>query len=102
MAMSLSIQLRALAHPSRLALLGWLKDPTAHFPPQVDGDLIKDGVCAIFIAKKWDVAQPTASRHLKLLVDADLVIATRKKGWIFYRRNEAAYKTLKSQLEINV
>ncbi len=102
MANSLHEQLKALAHPARLALLGWLKDPTAHFPAQVDGDLITDGVCAVFIARKWGVTQPTASRHLKLLVDADLIIATRKKGWIFYRRNEMAYATLKSNLEINL
>jgi len=99
MAKSLHAQLKALAHPARLALLGWLKDPTAHFPPQVDGDLVTDGVCAVFIARKWGIAQPTASRHLKLLVDANLIIATRKKGWIFYRRNEKAYATLRSNLE---
>jgi DNA-binding transcriptional ArsR family regulator len=102
MANSLYKQLKALSHPSRLALLGWLKSPTDHFPPQVDGDLVEDGVCAVFIAQKWGVSQPTASRHLHLLADADLIVPTRKKGWIFYRRNEAAYETLKSELEINL
>ena len=34
---------KALANENRLAILEWLKDPTAHFRPQVDGDLIEDG-----------------------------------------------------------
>ena len=36
------------------------------------------------------IAAATASRHLTLLTDADLLVATRKKGWTFYRRDEAA------------
>ena len=39
--------LRALANVRRLRILEWLKDPRAHFPPQVDGDLVKDGVCGL-------------------------------------------------------
>ena len=30
--------LKALASDKRLAVLGWLRDPTAHFPPQRDGE----------------------------------------------------------------
>ena len=44
--------LRALANARRLQILGWLKDPRAHFPPQVDGDLVADGVCAVYLADK--------------------------------------------------
>jgi ArsR family transcriptional regulator len=36
---------RALASDRRLLILEWLKRPKTHFPPQVDGDLVKDGVC---------------------------------------------------------
>ncbi len=89
MARILTKQLKAISHESRLALLQWLKDPVANFPPQRDGDLIKDGVCSVFIARKWGVAPPTATRHLSMLRDAKFLIATRKKGWTFYRRNEA-------------
>ena len=38
--------LKVLASETRLTILEWLKDPVEHFPPQVDGDLIRDGVCA--------------------------------------------------------
>ena len=44
--------LRALSNPKRLAIVHWLADPTKHFPPQRDGDLIADGVCVGFITKK--------------------------------------------------
>src|SRR5262249_51094351 len=37
--------LKALANVKRLEILNWLRDPRAHFPPQVDGDLVTDGVC---------------------------------------------------------
>ena len=41
---------KALANERRLQILTWLKQPRAHFPPQVDGDLVRDGVCGLFIA----------------------------------------------------
>ena len=90
--------LKALANPLRLAALDYLKDPVAHFPPQVDGDPIEDGICADFLREKLGVAPATASRHLTLLVDCGLVIATRKKGWTFYRRNEPAIASFTAQL----
>lgn len=82
--------LKALASPVRLAVLDYLKDPVGNFPPQVDGDPLVDGICADFLRDKLGIAAATASRHLSLLVDCGLLIATRKKGWTFYRRDEAA------------
>jgi DNA-binding transcriptional ArsR family regulator len=82
--------LKALASGPRLLVLEWLKDPVAYFPAQVDGDLVEDGVCADFIRAKLGVAAATASRHLTLLSEAGLLIATRKRGWTFYRRDEHA------------
>ena len=99
MANPLTEALGALAHPGRMELLNWLREPKKHFPPQRDGDLERDGACAVLIAKKWGVAQPTASRHLKLMVDAELLIPTRKKGWTFYRRNEAGIAKLQAALD---
>jgi len=87
--------LRALANDRRLQILDWLKDPRAHFPPQVDGDLVKDGVCGVFIADKLGVSQPTASEHLKVLVQAGLLKAKRIKQWTFYKRDEPAIRAVK-------
>jgi DNA-binding transcriptional ArsR family regulator len=80
--------IKALANDSRLAIMRWLKEPRAHFPPQVDGDLIDDGVCGLFIAQKLGVGQPTASEHLRILVQAGLIRAKRIKQWTFYKRDE--------------
>ena len=88
--MELADLLRALANERRLQILDWLKDPTAHFPPQVDGDLVEDGVCGVFIADKLGVSAPTLSEHMRLLVQARLVVPKRIKQWTFYRRDEAA------------
>ena len=70
---SIEAALRALANDKRLRILEWLKDPRAHFRPQVDGDLVEDGVCGVLIAEKLGVSQPTASEHLRILADAGLV-----------------------------
>jgi DNA-binding transcriptional ArsR family regulator len=90
--------IEALANERRLQVLEWLKDPVAHFPPQVDGDLVKDGVCVVRIAEKLGVSQPTATQHLKILSRAGLVSAKRIKQWTFYKRNEAAIKQIKRMI----
>jgi ArsR family transcriptional regulator len=79
---------KALASDRRLQILSWLKEPRAHFPPQVDGDLVRDGVCGVLIAQKLGISQPTASEHLKVLSRAGLIRAKRIKQWTFYKRDE--------------
>ncbi len=87
--------IRALASERRLQILEWLKDPEAHFPPQVDGDLVKDGVCGVLIAERLGVTQPTVSEHLKILTHAGLLRSKRIKQWTFYKRDEASIKEIK-------
>jgi DNA-binding transcriptional ArsR family regulator len=96
--MSISPTIRALASERRLLILEWLKDPRAHFPPQVDGDLVKDGVCGVLIAEKLGVSQPTASEHLKVLSQAGLLRAKRIKQWTFYRRDETNIRAIKKAI----
>lgn len=102
MAKSLEPVLKALANDKRLQVLDWLKDPKRHFPPQVDGDLERDGVCAVFLTEKLGVSQPTAAQHLKALVQAELLTATRIKQWTFYRRNEKRIEAIKAQIREHV
>lgn len=90
--------LKALASERRLQILDWLKDVEANFPPQEHGDPVADGACNLFIVEKLGVSQPTGSRHLKVLVDAGLVIPTRRKGWTYYRRDEAALTAIASRM----
>lgn len=70
----------------------------AHFPPQLDGDLVNDGDCGMFIAEKLGISQPTLSEHMKLLTQAGLVRATRIKQWTFYRRDEDRIRAVTAML----
>ena len=100
--MTLTSSFRALSNPSRLQILAWLRHPKKNFPPQIDGDLIKDGVCGLLIAKKLRVSQPTASEHLKVLLQAGLIRAKRIKQWTFYKRNEPQIRALKKEIATQV
>jgi DNA-binding transcriptional ArsR family regulator len=94
----LEVALKALASDKRLKILDWLKDVQANFPPQEHGDPVTEGACNLFIVEKLGVSQPTGSRHLKVLVDAGLVVATRRKGWTYYRRNEDAIASVAERI----
>jgi DNA-binding transcriptional ArsR family regulator len=96
--MSIEQSLRALANDRRLQILEWLRNPRAHFPAQVDGELVKDGVCGLNIAKKLGVSQPTASEHLRILVQAGFLEGRRIKQWTFYRRDEATIRKIKKTM----
>jgi DNA-binding transcriptional ArsR family regulator len=100
--MTIEKAMRALANERRLRILEWLKDPIAHFPAQVDGDLVKDGVCGVLIAAKLKVSQPTVSEHLKILSQAGLVSAKRIRQWTFYRRDEKNIRALKKVFLQNI
>ncbi len=93
--MKFAIALRALANERRLQILEWLRDPRRHFPEQVDGDLVKDGVCGLLIAEKLGVSAPTVSEHMRVLTSAKLVRARRIKQWTLYKRDETAIAALK-------
>jgi ArsR family transcriptional regulator len=90
--------IKALANGRRLAILEWLKDPRAHFPPQIDGDLVEDGVCALLLAEKLGITQATLSEHMRILSQAGFVRAKRIKQWTFYKRDEARIAKLKAAM----
>ena len=96
--MPIYLAFKALANDRRLQILEWLKDPESHFRPQVDGDLVKDGVCGVLIAEKLGVSQPTVSEHLKVLTQAGLLRSKRIKQWTFYRRDEPSIRSIKSAI----
>lgn len=93
--MTLATTLRALSSARRVQILEWLKDPRAHFPPQVDGDLVADGVCGLLLARKLRISQPTLSEHMRVLTHAGLVRSKRIKQWTFYKRDERRIGELK-------
>lgn len=93
--MTIPDALRALANARRLQVLDWLKDPRSHFPPQVYGDLLKDGVCGLLLAEKLGISQPTLSEHMRVLAQAGLVQGKRIRQWTFYKRDEKRIRELK-------
>jgi DNA-binding transcriptional ArsR family regulator len=96
--MNNKLVLRAIANERRIQILDWLRSPREHFPPQLDGDLIRDGVCGVRIAEKLRISHPTLSEHMKVLSQAGLVRAKRIKQWTFYRRNEVSIKAVKDRI----
>jgi DNA-binding transcriptional ArsR family regulator len=82
-----------------LQILDWLRDPRAHFSPQVDGDLVEDGVCGALIAEKLGVNAATLSEHMRILVDAGLVRPKRIKQWTMYRRDEEKIAAAKRAIQ---
>jgi len=94
--------IQALGNARRLQILGWLKDPQRHFPPQRDGDLIKDGVCGLLIARKLKVSHPAVTEHLKILSQAGFLKSKRIKKWTFYKRDEKAIERIKRAISQNV
>lgn len=93
---------KALANDRRLQILAWLKEPRRHFRPQVDGDLVEDGVCGLLLAEKLKISQATLSEHMRVLVQAGLVRPKRIKQWTFYRRNDEAIRAVKSMIRDSV
>lgn len=76
---------RALGNAHRLTILEWLADPRSHFPEQIDGDLVTDGVCVGFITDKIGLSQPTVTNHLQCLAKVGIVSSKRIKNWAFYK-----------------
>ncbi len=77
--------LKALAHPMRMEILTWLKEPQAHFSSQEHP--LDMGVCAGQF-ERCGLSQSTVSSHLAVLQRAGLVTTRRVGQWVFYRRNE--------------
>lgn len=96
--MNEKLVLRAIANERRLQILEWLRSPEDHFPAQVDGDLVKDGVCGVRIAEKLGISHPTLSEHMKILSQAGLVRGKRIKQWTFYRRDDAKIKAARDRI----
>jgi DNA-binding transcriptional ArsR family regulator len=92
------LAIQAISNERRLQILEWLKKPRTNFRPQLDGDLVKDGVCAVLIAEKLGISRPTLSEHMRVLRQAKLVQAKRIKQWTFYKRNEARIKQIKRSI----
>jgi DNA-binding transcriptional ArsR family regulator len=91
---------KALGHPTRLAILEWLKDPES-FPPQ-DRPAGEVGVCLKHIQARAEVSQSTASQFMATLERAGLVTCTRIGQWSHYQRNEPAIEALGARITLDL
>ena len=89
-----SKQLKALANTKRLKIVEWILDPLNHFEPQIDGDLVDDGVCIGRIVDKIELSQPTVTSHMKMLENAGLVNSKKIKNWVFYKPDREKIRCL--------
>jgi len=93
--MNLLEVIKSLSNETRLNILTWLKDPFEHFPAEELGAETGElGVCVSDIAKKAGMSIPTVSDYLKTMSIANIVIATRKGQWTYYKRNEKTIQDL--------
>jgi ArsR family transcriptional regulator len=75
----LSLKLRALSDPVRRQILSLLA---------------QRDMCAADLQQHIGLAQPTISHHMRILCEAWLVEGRKLGTWMWYRRDEAALRTL--------
>lgn len=97
-------QIKALSGPTRIRILKLLVEPAANFSHQESADPVKFGVCMNLIAQILQMSQPTISRHLDLLRQAQFVTVKKDKQWSYCKRDEKAlsdfYRWLRAELKI--
>lgn len=81
-------QSKALASPTRVKILDWLREPRLHFGHQDSADPATVGVCVTLFVEKLQMSQPTVSRHLEVLLRADFVRVERIGRWSYFSRSE--------------
>jgi DNA-binding transcriptional ArsR family regulator len=92
----LQASIRAIAHPVRLEILEWLKEPQRYFPDQEYGQHL--GVCVGQIVQRCGLSQSTVSGHLALLKRAGLLDQSKYGNVHFLARNETCINELSTLL----
>ena len=80
----------ALSSESRLGILLYIYDKQR----RTKGRALRcqNGACIKDLAKSLSVTVPTASHHIKELVNAGLVITERKGKWVYCEINQKAFE----------
>ena len=93
--------LKVLAHPMRLKILQWLRDPRSQFPvEQGIADPDEYGICVSQIKDKSNLAQSTISSFMRALERENLVTSTRIGKWTHYKRNEKRIAEIRESLSL--
>ena len=85
-AASLTLRLKAIAEPTRLRLLSLV---AAHEGQEA---------CVCDLTEPVNLSQPTVSHHLKILVEAGLLVRTKRGSWAFYALVPGALEGLTDDL----
>ena len=83
---------KALADPVRMRIVTLLARPGAICCSA------QDLVCACELEPLLDLAQPTISHHMKVLIDAGLVTARKSGRFVYYRLNRRRFHALARHL----
>ena len=83
----LSLTLRAVADPTRRKILRLLRSAPG-----------AKGLSASQVEQRIKLAQPTVSHHMKILKQAGLVETSKVGTWVYYERNEAALRRMRTSL----
>ena len=73
---------KALADPARVRLLSMIAAGDPH------------GTCVCDLNEAVDLAQPTVSHHLKVMLDAGLLERERRASWAYYRLRPGVLQAL--------
>ena len=81
---SLAARFRALADPTRVAIVNRLA--------------ASEECCVCDLNAAFELSQPTISHHLRILREAGLVDSTRRGTWAFYKLVPEAIESLRGAL----
>jgi ArsR family transcriptional regulator, arsenate/arsenite/antimonite-responsive transcriptional repressor len=76
---------RALGDDHRLEMLDYVATGERENEPE------GPGICSCHIQAHVGLAQPTVSHHMKMLVEAGLVIGEKRGKWVYYRLNREGF-----------
>jgi ArsR family transcriptional regulator len=77
---------KALGDPARIRILEFLWRPDAACCS------LEDKVCACDVETMLGLSQPAVSHHMKILVQAGLVLSGKEGRWVYYRINRPRFR----------
>ena len=85
-------KLKALADPSRLAILEFLLHPIQSCCSR------EEGICACDLEDFLGLSQPTVSHHMKLLIQAGFITAEKRGRWVYYDLVPETFEAVRATL----
>jgi len=77
---------KALGDPARIRIIEFL------WRPEAECCSFEDKVCACDMENVLGLSQPAVSHHMKILVQAGLVLSEKEGRWVYYRLNRQRFR----------